>query len=348
MTRITVQGLGLLGGFGHGAAALAQALAAGQSPRSFLQVPTGAGPVALSALRADPGPLQELISPMVLRRMDHLTRMGLFGARLALADAGLEPSGHPAMGLVLASGHGATATTYALLDSIINDGDACASPTHFASSLHSACAGTIAISLGLTGPSLTVSQGDLSVPSALLTARQWLLDGRVERVLFGALDELSELTGSLWPRQGRAADPAAVPGEGAAFLVLSRAAESRPGYCELEAVSTGRGLERGELKAAGAGLLLVSAGAGADRLAEGAALAGGCPTGCFTPLYGSMPAGPGFDLAIGAMMLRAGRSFPSPGATGAAPGPEHLGRLACLTLAEEAGYGLATLSSLHP
>ena len=38
------------------------------------------------------------------------------------------------------------------------------------------------------------------MPCALLTARQWLLDGRVERVLFGALDELSDLTGYLWYR----------------------------------------------------------------------------------------------------------------------------------------------------
>lgn len=123
-------------------------------------MPTGVGPVELEAFKADTCPLEKLVSARVLRRMDHFTKMGLLGAHLALADAGLEAAGQEGLGVIIASGYGATTTTYALLDSLIHDGDACTSPTHFANSLHNACAANMAIVLGTTGPNLTVSQFD--------------------------------------------------------------------------------------------------------------------------------------------------------------------------------------------
>jgi 3-oxoacyl-[acyl-carrier-protein] synthase II len=172
MTRITVQGIGVVGGFGIGSAALAQALTTGQSPRSILTVPSGTGTMELSTFRADTTLLNDFVPARTLRRMDQFTKMGLLAAHLALADAGLPPAGQDGLGVIIASGFGATTTTYALLDSIINDGDACTSPTHFANSLHNACSANISIGLGATGPNLTVSQFHLSVPSALLSARQ--------------------------------------------------------------------------------------------------------------------------------------------------------------------------------
>jgi 3-oxoacyl-[acyl-carrier-protein] synthase II len=290
--------------------------------------------------------------------MDHFTRMGLLGAHLALADAGLGVSGLEGLGVILASGYGATATTYALLDSILQDGDTCASPTHFSSSLHNACAANIAIQLGCTGPNLTVSQFDLSVPSALFTARQWLLDGRVERVLFGALDELSDLIGYTWYRQRglprqepmeplRAHEETAIPGEGAAFLVLSRVAEARPGYCSLEAVATGRGLDRPP----SSDLLVLNADGRKELGPRYAAMAQGSRVACATPLYGSLPASPAFDLVAGALMLRSGRAFTSPGgcdfgADVVVAGPLEGSRISCLTLAEEDGYGLVELGGM--
>jgi len=359
MTRITVQGIGVVGAFGAGIGALRQALELGSSPRTPLSVPTGAGPVELSVFQADTSPLKELLSSKVLRRMDHFTKLGLLASRLALADAGLADTGHEGLGVIIASGYGATATTYALLDSIIADGDACSSPTHFAGSLHNACPANIAIVLGATGPSLTVSQFDLSVPSALLTARQWLLDGRVERVLFGAVDELSDLIGYHWLRTRGLPRPepmtplctkteSAVPGEGAAFLVLSRVAEARPGYCTLESVLTGRGQP---CLPSAATLLMLNAD-GRQELGSRYAAAGS-RIACSTPLYGSMPASPAFDLAVAALLLKEGRVVASPGASVcdgqgqvATVGPLGADRIACLTLAEEDGYGLVELGRL--
>ena len=363
MTRITIQGLGLVGAFGAGVDALVQALEGGATPRSFLEVPTATGPVALPAYRADCSPLKALASPKLLRRMDRFTRLGLLAARLALADAGMEPGGHAGLGLVLASGYGATSSGYALLESMIQDGDPCTSPTAFAQSLHNACSGSIAIALGATGPSLTVSQFDLSVPCALLTARQWLLDGRVERVLFGALDELSDLSGYLWLQQHGVPGPepmaplrtraaTAVPGEGAAFMVLSRVAETRPGYCTLDQVELGRRPDGARILPPGSPDLRVLNADG--RLASGARYRAeaGARLACYTPLYGSMPASPAFDLAVGALMLRQGSLYPSPQAACDFPAEVALGGsgnasgITCLTLDEHSGYGLVEIGPI--
>jgi len=357
MTRITVQGLGVVGGFGAGIQAFTRALESGQSPRSALSVPTGSGPMELSALMADTAPLKDLVPPKALRRMDHFTRMGLLGAHLALADAGLGSSGLEGLAVVLASGYGATATTYALLDSIIADGDTGSSPTHFSSSLHNACPANIAILLGATGPNLTVSQFDLSVPSALLSAQRWLLDGRVDRVLFGAVDELSDLTAYTWWRQRgapraepmaplRALEETAIPGEGAAFLVLSRVEEDRPGYCTLESISTGRCLEHRP-----SDLLLLGADGRRELGAGYAAASRGSRIACTTPVYGSMPASPAFDLVTAALMLKERRAFPSPGACDfpaevVAAGSLEVSRISCLTLADEDGYGRVELGRI--
>jgi 3-oxoacyl-[acyl-carrier-protein] synthase II len=359
MTRITIQGIGVVGAFGAGVEALAQALERGESPRTPLIVPTGQGPVELQAFRADTSSLKDFVPSKALRRMDHFTRMGLLGAHLALKDAGLDPAAG-GLGLVIASGYGATATTYALLDSIIQDGDTCSSPTAFSSSLHNACAANIAIQLGCTGPNLTVSQFELSVPSALLSACQWLREGRVDRVLFGAIDELSDLTGYLWYRQRgmtgsgpieplNAQRDTAIPGEGAAFMLLSRLSEDRPGYCTLEEATTRRVPESLD----SSWLMLLNSDGRREMGARYASLAESRRIACATPLYGCMPSGPAFDLAVGALMLKENRCFSSPGSAACdfpakvvQAGPFEDSRISCLTLSEADGFGLVVLGAM--
>jgi 3-oxoacyl-[acyl-carrier-protein] synthase II len=361
VTRIVVRGIGAVGGFGSGVAALGRALS-GPAPRPgrmALSVP--GSPPAIPAFLADTSPLKEFIPARTLRRVDHFSRLALLGAHLALADAGLPEADRGPLSVVVASGHGATGITLAFQDSFILDGDICASPTHFANSLHNSAAANISILLGAAGPSLTVSQFGLSVPSALLAARQWLLEGRVDRVLFGAVDELSQLTGHYWYREhaatpeGEPPDPldlsreSAVPGEGAAFLLLSRREDdAAAGYCTLDDVSTGLGAPPPVPSSPG----LLVLGADGDRgtgrrYAEAAA---GARISCHTPAWGSLPAAPAFDLAAAALAIRDGRAFPTPGA---APGgfparvaeggePVGDGKVRVLTLDPE-GFGVATL-----
>jgi len=358
--RMAVKGIGVTGGFGCGVADLAAALKSGESRRAGITVPSAQGPLQLPAFRAATDRLEEFAPRRTLRRIDHYSKMGLFGAYLALQDAGMLAADLSRVGVVIASGYGATATTFAFLDSIIADGDICASPTHFANSVHNSAAANISIMLGAKGPSLTVSQFDMSVPSALLSAHRWLAEGRVDAVLFGAIDELSDLIGYLWHRQRGARSSAtmaplsfdeesSVIGEGAAFLLLTPDDGGR-GYCAIDAIETGS-IYRGSLPLPADALFVL----GADGRSEfgaryRAALPGGSRVACYAPLYGSMPAGAGFDLACAALILQAGAAFPSPGAAGCAPEGTatalETGRVCALRFADANEYAAITLSPL--
>lgn len=368
MTRVAITGIGVVGGFGCGVAALERALDGRAVPPGSMPLIVPGSPPSLPAFLADTAPLKDFIPARTLRRVDHFSRLALLGAHLALADAGLPEPEWRSLGVVIASAHGATGITLAFQDSFINDGDICASPTHFANSVHNSAAANISILLGATGPSLTVSQFHLSVPSALMAARQWLVDGRVDRVLFGAVDELSQLTGHYWSRrhaltpEGAFSEPldagreTAVPGEGAAFLLLSRReGEPGPDYCTLDSVVTGLGTPE-RLLSPPPGLLVLGADGRRDPDATpyGVAAAG-ARVACYTPLYGSMPPGPAFDLAAAALVLRNGRAFPSPGHVAAdfpsrvAAGGEPVdgNGAGVLTLDDEGGYGLALLGRIQ-
>jgi 3-oxoacyl-[acyl-carrier-protein] synthase II len=359
--RIVIEGIGAVGGFGCGVAALSRALAGDRPSPATLSVNTGAGPVEIPAFLADTSPLKEFVPARTLRRIDHFSRLGLLGSFLALADAGVADAERGRLGLIVASGHGATGITYAFLESFIKDGDICASPTHFANSVHNSAAANISILLGVAGPCLTVSQSRLSVPSALATALQWLAGGRVDRLLFGAVEELSGLIGYAWYRQRgagkaspmtplRSSAETAVAAEGAAFLLLSREECARGGYCTLAEAATGSLPDAG-FPLPDAGLLLLGADGRAEAGSRFAQVSRNARIACYTPHYGSMPAGPAFDLAAAALILKSGRVFPSPGdseldfpATVPAGG-EPLGaeRVCCLALGDDGTFGLATL-----
>lgn len=363
MMRIAIQGIGVAGGFGTGMADMRQALVSGAGSRSSILLANCGNPLELPAMRADTSRLNDFVPMKSLRRIDNFSRLGLLGAYLALEDAGIPAEGgQERLGVVIASGYGATGITFAFLDSFINDGDICASPTYFANSVHNSAAANISIMLGATGPSTTVSQFHLSVPSALQTAWLWLAEGRVDRVLFGAVDELSELIGYAWYRQRGITEEqevtplltgveSAIPGEGAAFLLLSRREEAREGYCFLDGVTTGRHLKPGSLGSP-QDLLVLGADGRREKGAEYATLAGQSRIACFTPFYGSMPAGPAFDIAAAALMLKEGKTFASPGGgscdfpatVAAGESALETPRIACLSLSDDDSYGLVNLS----
>lgn len=358
MTRLSVQGIGVTGAFGAGVEALLEALEKGGVTPGELSVPVAQGTVTIPAFRADTARLEEFVPKRTLRRVDRYSKLALTGACLALADGGLFGGNLDRVGVIVASGYGATATTFAFLDSIIADGDVCASPTHFANSVHNSAAANISIMLAAKGPSLTVSQFGMSAPSALVTARQWLEEKRVDYVLLGAVDELSDLVGYLQYRR-RGAHPAHSPsplkaeessvvGEGAAFLLLARE-DAAPGYCHIDAVATGNVY-------AGAPSLPQDAVffPGADGRSDlypryRAAIPDGLPLACYAPLYGSMPAAAAFDLACAALCLKRGRIFPLPGGAGCDfagnAAPLKVSRICALRFEGESEFACVELSA---
>lgn len=360
MMQISVNGIGVIGGFGCGVAALRMALERGTVPVGELSVPTAQGPRLIPAFRAETVHLDEFVPKRSLRRVDRFSRLGLLGAYLALSDGGRLGTSLDRVGVIVASGYGATATTFAFLDSMTADGDICASPTHFANSVHNAAAANISIMLGAKGPSLTVSQFDLSVSSALLTARQWLAEGRVDAVLFGAVDELSDLVAYLQLRRrgvntGGCVAPldagreTSVVGEGAAFLLLTRTNES-PAYCAIGGVEVGT-LPRGGLQLPEDSLLVLGADGRRELAARyRAVVPEHAPLACYASLYGSLPAGGAFDLAAAALVLQRGEAYPIPGAAGCyldgTPAPLATGRISVVRLAEANQFTLVAMSGL--
>jgi 3-oxoacyl-[acyl-carrier-protein] synthase II len=184
-----IKGLGVVGCFGSGAGDLAACLEKGTPP--LIAKVSASGPAYL----AETSKLETFVPKKSLRRIDHFSQMAALAACLAVQDAGEPSSGTGLTGLIVCSGYGAAQSTFSFLDSVINDGDACASPTLFSNSVHNSAAGHISILLKMEGPCLTVSQFGMSVHSALLIARQWLHEGRADQVLFGAVDEYCNVLG---------------------------------------------------------------------------------------------------------------------------------------------------------
>ncbi len=341
--RLAIQGIGVTGGFGAGVAALRSALQTGTLSYQDLMVEHHDGVSdTFPVCRATTEGLDRFVPKRELRRIDHFSKMSLYAAHLALEDAGLLDADLSRIGVVVATGYGPLKTTFNFLDSYLDFGYSCSSPTHFSNSVHNAAAAHVSMQLKLTAPSLTVTLFEMSVASALLSARQWLAEGRVDRVLFGAVDEYCEVlrycrrhffgAGEQGPMRPLdfAAQTAQV-GEGAVFMVLTREAEATA-YAAIDAVVLGHH-PSAPVELPRAALLV----AGADghrqcsRWYEQALK--DRPVVACSPYYGSFPAAAGFDLAAAALMLKDGRVY---------AGPQE----ACANLHESAPDTKVTMASL--
>lgn len=317
MTKMEINGLGLVGGFGCGKSALLKALADGRVTVEQVALRDRQLPL----YQADTAPLDTYLNKRALRRIDHFSRMALLGAFQALEDAGQPDIDRARLGVVVGSGFGPLATTFKFLDTVLDDGDAFASPTAFSNSVHNAAAAHIAMQLKITGPSLTVSQFDQSLVSSLLTARQWLAEGRVDAVLLGVVDEYHPVLGYCWEHYlGTAAATAmnpldftrttAVAGEGAAFFLLQGQSSGAGRYGSIVALEMGSA-ERGRPQSGAGPQILNCDGIPASGRLYRDHLNGTQAIACYTPLYGASPVSPAFDLAVGALSLERGRLFPS-------------------------------------
>lgn len=313
---LTIAGIGLVGGFGLGKQALLDALSKGGRPNATVSIASQSVPRQLPAYQVDVSPVGRFVAAGARRRMNRFAKMAVLGASLALEDAGWDvPLRRDDIGLVVASGYGASKSTFDFLDSMIDDEGRCPSPTLFSNSVHSSAASHLSIVLQSGGPCVTVNQFEMSPVSALLTACQWLREGRVQAALFGAVDEMCPVLSYCYDRFFGAAacgliEPfvwdkqTAVMGEGAAFLLLTRGAESGTAYGQIDQVlwtqSRSWEVPQDEALVLGADGHLCCAD-GYRRLSEKAHT----PV-AYTPLYGSLPGGQAFDVAIAAIAAEQG------------------------------------------
>lgn len=321
--EIVVEGIGPVGGFGAGIDKLSSALVAPPGPTSTVPIRWTDGDGEVPTFLADTSSLDSFVPRKALRRIDHFSRMALLAAHLALQDAGMLGPNLGDLGVVVASGYGASQTTFAFLDSFIDGNEAYSSPTHFSGSVHNAPAAYISILLGITGPCLTVSQFEMSVPSALVSALRWLEEGRVEKVLFGAVDEYCSVLGYCWhrffgPPRRAAIEPflfdqqTAIPGEGAIFFLISRKKGPKNRYGRIARAETGWA-EEVKLPPPEHTLFILGADghrkcgihyeSGAKNMMSVAS---------YTPIYGSFPTNTAFDMAVGLLSVKEERIFAPP------------------------------------
>jgi len=314
--RMAIRGIGLVGGFGCGNQAALSALRDGGRPNDVLSFQASKGKINYPVYLADPEPLRGLISPRKLRRINKYSQLAALAACLALQDAGRDiPCRGSDTAVIVASGYGASSTTFAFLNDIIKEGDRFASPTHFSNSIHSAAASNVTILLQIKGPCLTVTQFEMSTIAALLNAQVWLTGKRVDTVLLGGVDQINQVLlycyHSLWPSEiPQEIAPfsydrqTAIPGEGAAFMVLTRDDGDAPPYGYVDTVSW----ESSDNYTVPDDVMLISGSNGhqACGLQYRKLFRSVDPSrvNSFSMIYGSMPCSQMFDLALTSLAAR--------------------------------------------
>ena len=207
----------------------------------FLDDPASPGAGENPVFTADTSSVTDFVPKGKLRRIDHYSRMALLACGRAME--GVDPSlfAPQKTGLILATGYGALSSTFSFLDSYIEKGDKLAFPTHFSNSVHNAAAAHISICYNIKGPSLTVSQLDMSFFSALITAGSWLETRKTDAVLVGTADTYCNVMGYCINEFSRPLKK--IPysfGEGAAFFLVSRETHTRPRYGYIDQINMGQ------------------------------------------------------------------------------------------------------------
>jgi 3-oxoacyl-[acyl-carrier-protein] synthase II len=282
-------------------------------PAKTIKIRTPEVRADVSAFLADTSALADFVPRKALRRIDHFTRLALLGSYLSLEDAGLDENRRGRMGIVVATAYGSTCDTFDFLNTTLDEDDPCSSPIRFANSVHSAAAAHIAAFLGEHGPTLTINQYDMSVSLAFQTACQWLEEDRVDSVLVGGVDEFSRAMGfytqhlQAGRKSGSPPDDAVTlspVGEGSAFFILEKDSEELFSYAHIS--SAGVRAMNGSSDALPPGALVIVNPDGCRTVP----LQGVTECASFAHLYGSLPVGMAFDIAMAAIMLKTGKRYP--------------------------------------
>ncbi len=313
--RAAIWGVGAVGGFGCGIADLASALKQGASPVKTVRINTIEASFDAPGLLADTAPLADRVDRRFLRRTEHLTRIALLGCLLASEDGRRHnaPEGNR-RGIILGTGYGSTCNAFDFKGLAAESDIRQFSPISFSNSVHNAAIAHIATILKENGPGLAINHFDMSVPLALMTACQWLDAGRVDSVLVGGADEYSRIMAChrrRLPAPGTPTTDPIIVGEGSAFFLLTRPTDRPPPYGYIESATT-RVMNRQPPEPVGDAVYFVgvdgfnpAADQHARRIGKTAAV------GVYSPLYGQLPAGTAFDVAVAALSVKTGIVYPS-------------------------------------
>lgn len=234
--RIVVTGAGAVSAAGFGREALWDALAAGRSGASRVEL-DGVGALTAFAVEGLPEAAQERFGRRDVRRMDRAGMLAALAGAMALDDAGDHAVPAERIGLALGCVHGGAATAYEAHRAFIERGADRVSPLSVPLSLTNGAGAAAARSLGLRGPSTVVTTACAAGTDAVGAALDMIRSGRADAALAGGAEApLSPVVAAGYlkmgalSRSGRAPEEATRPfdrardgfvmGEAAGILML--------------------------------------------------------------------------------------------------------------------------------
>ena len=347
---IAVLGIGTVSALGCGIETLKTGLEGKVKPAiEEHKIATADGETSLKVYTAGVSGLDRFVSRQALRRMDRFIQMALLSSYLAIEDSGVTLGDRTRIGIIFGSGYGPLQTTFSFLDSLIDFGDKCASPTLFANSVHNSLASHVSILLKVQGPCLTVTCFEQTTFSVMTTAINWLREGTADYVLAGVGDEYCDVRGYATLLSGSRGctdimplsfdECSYLPGEGFAAFLLGKAPTDRA-YCNLIRCETRRGEISGDHET-----LFLAANGDKDTGRFYKPLANNSRVQAYSPLYGGMPVGNGFDIAIAALSLKEGIVYPFPEQIDDIAGNSGNTEISCIGFDRNGTYSLFTLSN---
>ena len=313
----SILGMGSVSALGCGIETLREGLLSERQPNIVKrELMTASGTKTLPVYSSTVEGLDRFIPRNKLRRTDRFLQMGLLSSYLAIEESGLEIKDKNRVGIIFGTGYGPLQTSFNFFDTLIDDGDKCASPTMFANSVHNSLVSNVSIALKIEGPCQTLTCFDMTTAAVFSTASNWIESGIVDYVLAGVGDEYCEVRGyasllsgsdeekTLSPMNFK--DCTYLPGEGFVAFLLGRG-ESNKGYGKIDSVNSGT-IKDLDLKGANAHFLAANGnsrtGPYYDQLNRQ-----DVPAFTYSDLYGGMPVGHGFDVAIAALSLKEGTLY---------------------------------------
>ncbi len=186
---------------------------------------------------------ERFIPPRSYRRMSRVSRMAVAASVEALDDSGinLEKIDRERIAVIMGTAYGSSSTVDEFFRGRLREGPRGAHPFTFPETVPNAPASHIAIFHGITGPNSTFCQNEISAETAIMYARNLLLQNLVDVVFVGGVDEISEMQYSCYDavlalnrvvvREGEAIRPlrggGLILGEGAGVLVMERSEFAR-------------------------------------------------------------------------------------------------------------------------
>lgn len=143
---------------------------------------------------------RDYIPVMKMRRMNTLSRYAVSAARLAIDDAGMQPSSES--GVALGTAFGPVQTSVDYMQEYVAKGAALAPPQLFAESVANAPGSHIAIEFDLRGFNVTLTQRESSLLAAAMFASSQIVKGTVPSAIIGGVEEVNEMVFSVLDRLG--------------------------------------------------------------------------------------------------------------------------------------------------